>query len=172
MKDTVFKYLSKALAYKPVADWIINRSLQTPYTHIPPQTGEYMKRYWLIKEDGWLSRLIGISARVHFINSPDHDRDMHTHPFTFRTFVLRGSYVEQRRSFIEFYLNGQEVPQMIDRSAGSTYQLDSDTPHMIEWVEPGTVSLFVYGRRVGDWFFQTHEGRIPHETYLKDKEIE
>lgn len=166
MKETLFKYVAKALAYKPVADWIITRSLKTPYTHIPPDTGDYMQRYWLIKEDGWLSRLIGISARVHFINSPDHDRDMHTHPFTFRTFVLRGKYAEIRKVDFPAYLHTAFI-----RKVGQTYQLDSNTAHMIERVDPGTVSLFVYGRRSGTWFFDTYEGRIPQELYLnKDKE--
>lgn len=157
MKEQVFKVIGKVLAIPFVANYLINRALANPYTHIPPNDGSYMKRFWLLTEDGYLSRLIGISIRVHFIFSPDRDRALHTHPFPFRTFILKGGYTEIQPNKSKAY------------KAGDTYSLDIRTPHAITSVDSGTVSLFVAGRRTDDWFFDTDEGLIPHAKYLNEQ---
>jgi Trehalose and maltose hydrolases (possible phosphorylases) len=131
--------------------------MNTPYTHI----GDYMERYWLVQEDSSLAKLLGVSIRLHIIKQPDQDRALHTHPFTFRTFILTGGYVEVRNN-LDFY----------NRNTGTTYRLDKDTPHAILSLfdnEPA-VSLFVYGQRKGDWYFDTDEGLVPHATYLNEQE--
>lgn len=35
------------------------------------------------------------AIRLHWIRRADHDRDMHNHPFNYRSFVLKGMYAEE-----------------------------------------------------------------------------
>lgn len=162
MKDTALNLLAKILAKPVVANAIIKFAKKRPYSHI----GEYMERYWVIEEDSWLSRILGISIRLHVIKLPDQDRAMHTHPFNFRSFILTGGYVEIRRpSNSPQYYYGFH-----DHYPGSTYLLDRTTPHQIvRLMGKEAVTLFVYDTRKGDWYFDTDEGLIPHAKYLNEE---
>ena len=166
MRDKLLNLLAKVLAYPPIRDRIIEKAMKTPYNHI----GDYMERYWLVQEDSYLAKLLGVSIRLHIIKQPDQDRALHTHPFTFRTFILKGGYIELRDRLAVVSINSWSAGY--ERREGTTYRLDKDTPHAIislRYNEPA-VSLFVYGQRKGDWYFDTDEGLIPHATYLNEQE--
>ena len=167
MKDKLLNILAKVLAYQPIRDRIIEKAKNRPYTHI----GDYMERYWIIEEDSALAKLLGVSIRLHIIKRPDQDRALHTHPFTFRTFILEGGYTELRD--LEVLLTPlYSMSNSYHRVSGTTYKLDRTTPHAIVSLDNNepAVSLFVYGQRKGDWYFDTDEGLIPHAKYLNEQE--
>ena len=159
-KETFYSYLGRFLAFPMVADTIIKLAKRRVYNHI--HNGAYMERYWLLREGSWLSRTLGIAIRLHVINSNDGDRAMHTHPFKFRTFILKGGYWERRR-YDDF---GYDVG--VERVPGDTYEMDIKDAHQIYRLLDGpATTLFVYGARKDDWYFETEHGMIPHEQYLK-----
>lgn len=95
-----------------LADKLIARSLARPYFHLYHGDGSlYMERYWLApftsEKEGcyvatwrepvvWLLQKLGIAVRIHCIHTPDLDRALHDHPWTFVSVVLAGWYKEER----------------------------------------------------------------------------
>lgn len=159
-KETFYSYLGRFLAFPVVADTIIKLAKRRVYSHI--HNGAYMERYWLLREGSWLSRTLGIAIRLHVINDSDGDRAMHTHPFKFRTFILKGGYWERRRYDDQGYAVG------IKRVPGDTYEMDIKDAHQIyRLLDDPATTLFIYGARKDDWYFETEHGMIPHEQYLK-----
>jgi hypothetical protein len=95
-----------------IADWLIERAKRTPYFHLHHGDGSlYMERYWLVPfasdKEGcraatwrepltWLLQRLGVAVRLHVIHTPDLDRALHDHPWTFVSLVLRGWYREER----------------------------------------------------------------------------
>lgn len=100
-----------------VLDRVIDLARRTPYFHLYHADGTiYMERYWVVpsrdpgsaSKEGcfvagwrqrpiiWLLQRFGVAIRLHCIHSPDLDREMHDHPWTFASVVLRGWYAEAR----------------------------------------------------------------------------
>lgn len=103
------------------------------------------------KHRAWLP-----SIRVHHILRRDLDRHPHNHPWTFRSIVLRGWYVESRNGRV------QTVAE------GDTYRCNDTDFHRITQVSDGGVwTLFITGRKMHSWGFKTPEGFVPHWEYLK-----
>lgn len=122
----------------------------------------YMTRFWIVKPGGlasWLlTKLTGYeSIRLHHIIQPDHDRDLHSHPFKYRTFVLRGYYIEQTPG-------GYAVHQAGDTAKGGGY-------HRIFRVSKGGVwTLFCMGPNKGvpgdsGWGFLVNGKHVRREEY-------
>ncbi len=155
MKDKMFSLLAKVCSFSPVRNTIVRYAKRRPYTHI----GDYMERYWIIHEGSRLSSILGHSVRLHVIKQPDNDRAMHTHPFSFRTMVIDGGYMEIRQRHIEGYI----------RHTGDSYELDKNIPHMIYNLLDGkpATTIFITGKREDDWYFDTDQGLIPHKQYLE-----
>ncbi len=154
----MYKLLAKLLSRPVITDWLVRKAKQTPYFDIiDPKTGEvYMERYWLVKP----SKFMPFSARIHIIRQPDSDRHLHDHPWTFRSFVLDGSYTEERIGEYHYLL----------RCAGDTYKLDAKSYHRINEIfanrYEGVVSLFVCGKYQHRWGFLTPIGKVPYDEYL------
>lgn len=164
------------LARPAVVDWLINRAVRTPYTHIDG----YMMRYWLFnpyptKSSGrrpWWQ--FPISIRLHHILREDDDRHHHDHPWNARTVILRGWYREVRQhpkclpleeSFRRLL---EPTGQFFIRKAGDTAQLRFGEFHRISEVSPGGVwTLFITGRYRGDWGFDVDGVKVPHHVYLE-----
>lgn len=162
----MWNLLAKFLARPRVADWLIRRAMRTPYRHIlidkglivvvedwhgyqlrmPPRCHWYMRRYWLF-------RLGPLQARLHHILAEDPGRNLHNHPWPFRTFILRGWYVENRH-------------QPYIRRAGETYRMGPNEYHRISDLAPdGAWTLFVtFGKRA-PWGFKVGGQFVPHEEY-------
>jgi hypothetical protein len=158
--------LAKFLALPTVAQWLINRALQTPYAHITSADGEdvYMGRWWLFNpylETPGLRcfKWFPWSIRVHHICREDQDRDLHDHPWNARTFILVGGYVEERES-----LHGRP---RFGRSAGDTASLKFGEYHRITQVTPdGAWTLFITGPYQGTWGFLVNGVKVNWRTYL------
>jgi len=166
MLSPIWRFIAKQLARPAIADRIISRAMRTPYDHLAiiggreivrlsPETvlleGDrwYMRRYWLL-------RLGPLQIRLHHIVAEDVGRDMHDHPWPFRTFVLRGGYLEKRER------TGSAL-----RLAGHTAAMGRGEFHRIAKVSPaGAWTLFAtWGQRQG-WGFKQPSGHvIPHQEY-------
>lgn len=129
----------------------------------------YMRRWHVIREGSFASRVLekltGYSSiRLHHLLRGDHDRDLHNHPFTYRTFILDGSYAEEfkaaRRQPLDF-----RFP-----AAGDTVQHGPDAFHRIDRVSEGGVwTLFAMTRNTREWGFLSKGRFVPSTRYLKTK---
>lgn len=163
--------IAKLLARPRVVDWLIRRAERTPYSHlsiwrgkvyvVPPAEAysiEHMRRaHWYMRRF-WLLRLGPLQVRLHNILAEDPDRAFHDHPWPFRSFILRGWYLEERD-------HGPGRFQI--REAGDTYRMGRGDYHRIVQVADGGVwTLFVtWGARSG-WGFKMPDGStVPHEDY-------
>lgn len=93
--------LSRILASRPVFAAIRWWAFRHPHNHLLDLDGSlYMGRWHVIDEGTWASKLLKkatgySSVRLHRIMKADHDRDMHSHPFEYRTYILGGDYTER-----------------------------------------------------------------------------
>jgi len=155
----IWQILARLLAADCVTDYLIRRAKRTPYTFLRTdgvrvwkddgQGDLYMRRWWLCR-NRWFE------VRVHHIVSPDPGRDMHDHPWPFRTFILRGWYLEQRSNW--------GAPTM--RNEGDTYAMDAHDRHRISRVGfGGAWSLFITRGPRDTWGFYTPKGYVDHNEY-------
>lgn len=169
MLNYFWRLLAKLLARPAVADWIITRAMRTPYDwlavadqgdqdrilRLPPDTTLWPGDYWYMRR-WWFLRLGPLQVRVHHIMAEDIGRDYHDHPWPFRTFILRGGYIERR-----------EGVRPVWRKAGDTAAMGRGKFHRIAQVDQGGAwTLFcTWGQRKG-WGFKSQSGQvIPHQEY-------
>lgn len=160
----MWRTIARIIARPAVADWLIKRSMRTPYFHLDG----YMDRWWLFnpypaKNGGrgkaweWLP-----SVRVHHILREDLGRHMHNHPWDARTIILRGWYIEVREE--------GGLPMTYTRRQGDTALIEADRFHHIAEVSPGGVwTLFITFKYRHVWGFKTPAGFVPWREYLEDK---
>lgn len=99
---------------------------------------------------------------VHWMFRPDPDRDPHDHPRSFISFVLRGGYTEERYTVV---VPPRPPARQTRLASTSLVRLSGDVAyrraeelHRIAAIEPGTVTLVLWGRRRRPWGF--HNGRV------------
>lgn len=160
--EILWKLAAKALSQPWIANRLIARAKQTPYSDIlsPDGSGVYMGRWWLFNpydnetretKHGWCP----ISVRIHHILQPDGDRDLHDHPWNARTIILKGGYLEEREDSVRL------------RVAGDTSRLRFGEYHRISSVlSGGAVTLFITGKYRGTWGFRVNGKKIPWRKYL------
>lgn len=170
MKARILTALARVLASGPrVFDAISSRADRTPYEDIIGPDGRlYMRRWWLLprwclkaNERGVLMprAWMPFSIRLHHIVLPDSDQHLHDHPFDFRTFVLRGWYVEE---------DVFGVGRLLE--AGRTESRRAQDFHRIDGVSPGGVwTMFVMGPRINDWGFLVDGHKVGFRKYLGGK---
>jgi hypothetical protein len=116
-----------------------------PYRDIVNDGDLYLRRYFLTPRS-WPTRLF-----LHRIYRPDRDRDLHDHPWPFRTLVLRGGYEEE-----------QYVPGLFERMGWlSTVMHWATYRHRITRVEPNTWTLCFVGQAQRTWGFWVD--KVPHD---------
>lgn len=147
-----------------LAGAVIRQAQRTPYRHLLHADGSlYMGRWWLFRTR-WLS------ARVHHIASPDYDRHMHDHPFSFVSIILRGEYVENRPQKVEpcFIGNGRdwEACTKLLRTTGSVAYRRCTQRHLISWVSDGGAWTLVFMTPKRQWWgFYTPAGKVFWQDY-------
>lgn len=163
----LWQHLATFVASRPaLVDRLIARAERTPYFHIVDSDGSvYMRRWWLMPT--WCLELddaghlmprswMPFSIRIHHICRPDHDRDLHDHPFNYRTVILRGGYVEE-----------DIFGDMHVRFEGDTVAATANTFHRIAHVSDGGVwTLFIMGRRINAWGFLCGGRKVHWRKYL------
>lgn len=163
-----WKSLAWIVSRPAIANWLIQRAMKTPYTHLPG----YMNRYWLFnaydKKNGievtpisWLP-----SVRIHHILRRDEDRHLHDHPWDARTIILNGEYVEKR---LLGYFGPPERPLngLFRRMPGDTAAVRFGEYHAITEVSEGGVwTMFItFGYR-GTWGFLVAGKKVPWREYM------
>lgn len=189
MINLLWRLLAKLLARPAIAAWLIARAKRTPYQHIMSADGStmYMGRWWLFnpysrtthKPERWWCPW---SFRIHRIMRPDEDRDLHDHPWSARTIILRGWYAEQRLLSADdpalhaMLMSGADRGHSLDtafqateyltRRPGDTARLLHGEYHRIDEVSPsGVIALFITSRWKGDWGFLVNGVKVPWRTY-------
>lgn len=173
-----------------LVDMMIERAMRTPYYHLYHRdSSPYMLRYWMMPQRAlkWIEELqpvdaglrpaadeLGLgyelrpdvrhlpAARLHNICTPDLDRELHNHPWSFISIVLRGGYVEARPigKYPMFTSSGEEVCTTIHRRAGSIAFRSYNDRHRIISVAPDTWTLVLIGPKRQTWGFFTQHGFV------------
>lgn len=176
--------------FEKIVDKLIERSLATPYYHLYHRDGSpYMYRYWTMPKaalrviDGVQEVDSGLrpptdaalgfelrddirhlpAARLHNICTADLDREMHNHPWSFISIVLRGGYTERRPlyenpEFDAFW--GDEPGYIVRRKVGSIAFRSHNDRHRIVHVERDTWTLILMGPKRQTWGFFTAAGFV------------
>lgn len=164
----MWQLIARFLARPTVANWIIRRAQRRPYDFLVIRGGRickmpndyplslggegYMRRWWLFRP----LPLLGV--RVHHIMAPDPGRDMHSHPWPFRTFILHGRYCERLPR------GAGEISWL--REPGESAAKGRDDLHRISYVSDGGCwTLFVTWGRRGDWGFRVNGKMVDHKEY-------
>lgn len=158
----IWNLLARIVAYPPIANWLIERSKKTPYHHLHG----YMERWWVFNPyppstpDGKKGIMRHLpSLRVHNILREDHGRHLHDHPWDARTFILRGTYIEER-------MMPDGRVQLFERRAGDTATLNFGEYHRIVSLgEEPVYTLFLTFRYRGTWGFLVNGRKVPHRAY-------
>lgn len=152
--------LAAILAGPLVRNWLIRRAEKTPYFHIyGPDGSPYIERFWLfnpVDRDTNVARYrwCPFSIRLHRIHREDSGRHPHDHPWSARSFILSGGYIEVRRD------------RALLRTAGTSYALKHGEFHRIAQIcEGGAVTLLVTGRRRGEWGFWVNGRKVLSHLY-------
>ncbi len=130
---------------------------------------------WSATPSGYLTRLFLVHTpwggiMVHFINDPDVEPDMHNHPVTFLSLILRGGYAELLGRPNAFFpktpaaTKPHEPVEWIRRRWFNFVRAEKHV-HKIVSVKPGTVTLCFYGPRRCTWGFFTEAGFVPWKEY-------
>ncbi len=153
------------------ANWIIKRSLKTPYIHL----AGYMERYWVFNSyEGETYKKYGLfrrlpSARVHRILRSDDDRVFHDHPWSYLTIILKGGYWEVRPQFDKSGIYIRDDRRW--HGPGSVLFRSAKSWHRLELPEGQTAwTLFITGRYQQGWGFLTSPSfKTPYRAYLAAK---
>lgn len=166
MKNAFWNFLARYIGTRPnVADAIINIGKRTEYMHLYHYDGsDYMGRWWLMPrflltkdENGnpYPYRWLPIIIRLHHIRSPDWDRDLHDHPSTYRTILLRGAYVERDINGVSWL-----------RQQGETVLAPASKFHNIEQISEGGVwTIFIMRKKTNNWGFLVDGNKVPWREY-------
>lgn len=110
---------------------------------------------------------------LHRLNTPDPGVDLHDHPWTFWSFVLRGGYIEERcltrhASARARWAEGLEWAHrgdLVERKQYSFKSMRLDECHRITHVNVGTWTLVIHGPSRRTWGFYEPEGYVPASSY-------
>lgn len=133
----------------------------------------YMGRWTVVKAGGLVSRVLSACTRgkydhvrLHWIRQADGDRELHNHPFNYRTFVLSGYYRE------EYLANGTLISQARVLAEGDTVASPLGHYHRITRVGPhGVFTLFCMGKDHGDWGFLVDGKHMPSREFFAYRNI-
>ena len=97
------------------------------------------------------------SVRVHHICLPDDDRHEHDHPFFARSLIIKGFYVEERRTA------GEATRVM---RAGDTNQIIPNDFHRIVRLSDGGVwTIFITFNVTQSWGFWVDGKKVDRKEY-------
>lgn len=116
----------------------------------------HFRRYRLL-ETPWFA------VYIHWIGRSDEDKHPHNHPWWFRSFILKGGYVE--------IVHNDRGIQASTFRPGSTVSRSTDEYHKIALLDrKPTWTLVLRGRRTNPrWGYLTEGGPVCHEMYRKMK---
>lgn len=171
-----YSLIARILATQGFFNFLWNIKIPSHLGHlITPDNKMYMGR-WTIP-NGWIRKFIlwitGYDdVRIHWIAIPDEDRFLHNHPFDYRTFVMKGWYLEQHTSDNECKDKGFDaiaVSSTVMREKGTTATGDVNKFHrVLKMSEGGVYTLFFMKNDTNDWGFSIPEhGYMDRNEYFK-----
>ena len=118
---------------------------------------------WTFTPSGYITRLHVLKTpwcalMIHWINGPDPEPDLHDHPVTFLSIILRGGYTE----FV-----GTKAWKNLRNIRWWNFIRAGNHIHKIAEVEPNTVTLCFVGPKVREWGFHTKDGWVYWKDYNK-----
>lgn len=115
----------------------------------PNDEDVYLARIYLVKTP-WFS------VMLHRIFRPDRQRDLHDHPWNFRSFVLWGHYMEEYRDAA----GGAPDSAVLQRRIVRWYnRKTTQDRHRIAWCSRSPVwTLVITGRDKRTWGFWVEDG--------------
>lgn len=113
----------------------------------------YLRRFTLLKLFGW-------KLLLHRIARPDYSRELHDHPWSFITVVLRGGYVEQVES-----LDGEWAQFRANRPGRVRFNRLPFPHRVTELINGDSWSLVIHGPDRREWGFYTDCGWMPWQQY-------
>jgi hypothetical protein len=121
----------------------------------------YLERYYLFLKD---RKHFPFNIFLHKFLKSDPD-DVHDHPWSYRTFILKGGYYEWVPIFND---NGVMISEEKHwRGPGHTRKCNANSYHRIELKEGVTCwTLFMPGRQERDWGFLVDNKWIENEQYF------
>jgi hypothetical protein len=182
MPAMIGKLIGRILRRPHVRDKLIEIAKRTPDYHIVGDDGStYMARYWLFNPIAGQKRkypLIPFSIRIHHIIRADRDRHLHDHPWSARTWILDGWYIEGRDEWVDEILEDEgecfhKKTVWYRRAPGDTARLGFKQYHRIAQVaDGGAWTLFVFGRYRGTWGFLVDGQKVGFRQYEMRKKCE
>lgn len=167
MKEQSLKFLAKIFALRPVMNWLASRPMYHKGHLYDVEGNVYMWRYDVVPRGSKAGKLLSFltrgeyeHVRMHGIMQPDRDRDLHNHPFNYRTFILRGWYCEQR-----FVDSSRTTTEALVRVKGDS--VDGAGFHRIASLpKDGVWTLFFMGKDHGKWGFWCGNRYIESRDYF------
>lgn len=145
---------------KQVFDWAM-LVLRWPHTDIVLEGKLYLRRYYMSPRH-WKKRLF-----LHHIVLPDSGRDVHSHPWAFRSLILAGGY----RELVVWPTHRILKHLEINHSFGALLNNPASHVHRILTVKPHTWTLVLTGKAVNVWGFWVKDASgqysfVDHNNYL------
>ena len=117
----------------------------------------YLMRFWLNepKANAKGSFSSRNSLLLHHFLRPDDDQHLHNHPWTGRSTILSGGYVEET-------VEGLQTVKPMDSNV-----ITADRYHRIKTIEDNTWSLVHTGDKEGEWGFWVDGVHVDYMEYLE-----
>ncbi len=117
----------------------------------------------------YLARLNVLSTpwfgiKLHWINRPDQDRDLHDHPWSFLSILLWGNYDEVTPAVFE--KDGRWFSAQKTRRIRWFNFKRAPAAHRISRVSRRVVTLVINGPKTRDWGFYTADGWVRWDRYV------
>ena len=163
------------LLLKLVPHFDIIKTIQVP-DHDHPEVVLYLRRFYLFRSS-WIGKNFG-DLYLHKIYRSDDDKDPHDHPWSFRTFVLKGGYTDEGWQFtdVDGTGNGYRRRKSVwdeKVSAPATRFRHRKHIHRVLLTDdkPAWTLVFTTGytrdaKGNADWRFITEERAVPWREYL------
>jgi len=109
----------------------------------------------------------------HMIHQSDDDKEFHDHPWSFKSYIISGSYIEHEP--IHHFINSRswelgESTTKIYKSGDWNIRMDPTKPHRVEMLESPIITIVYRGPTVRDWGFLKQNGKwVSHFEYLDEK---
>ena len=146
--EQYFSYLNKEASKADQPYWInlAHQSLQKGwYREIVGRhaTDIYLMRFWISEPQ--INKKGSFSSRnsllLHHFLKPDDDSHLHNHPWTGRSTILSGGYIEET-------MEGLKKVKPLDSNC-----ITADKYHRVKSIENNTWSLVHTGDKEGEWGF-------------------
>lgn len=179
MITLLWKIVAWIVSRPLIVDWLIQRALKTPYSHLYKGDDLYMERFWLFnpypsRAEGDRRKALGLprktsifpSIRLHKIHRKDTDDHPHDHPWEARTIILRNPYIEERLVQGSWMFEADRK-DIIMRRPGDTARIRFGEYHKIVSVpKEGVWTMFITWKFQGTWGFLVDGKKVPYKEYL------